>query len=825
MYDVMKRTLLILMMMLIAAVSHGQKTVVTGILLDSLTRAGEPAAVVAFFKSDVAAGYAVTDEEGRFSQTLQGTGEYRLVFSNIGRKTRTVPFSLQGQATVDLGEILIEDDVQTLEAGSVIAQRNLVVMDVDRLTYKVEDDVDARTSTVLDMLRKVPMVSVDGQDRITVNGSSSFQVYVDGKPNPMISANPSAVLKSMPASFVRKIEVVTNPGARYDAEGVGGVLNITTTSDRSAGTKVTDGKYGTVGIIGATRGAGGSAFYTMQKGKWAFSLNGQALRSRNKGALVDVDRVQKLQDGDMTTVSHNRTDVNIPMYTGSLNLSYEIDTLNLLSFGAGWMHFGMESEGTGSTAIHGPGYDFTYDGLVYINNTSNNITANADYQHLWAGRPDRSFILSYQYNGNPSVNNTVNTFETPSESFLNLNDRRSDALINSQSHTIQADFTTPVAEGSHKLNVGAKLIARHNYSDQDDYLHDGESFVADPVGSLEYDFYNNIISAYAEYDAKFGPVGFKTGVRYEHTLQKVAYSEGDGEGFRMNYGNLVPNVSLQYNISQMQNVGLSYNMRISRPGITYLNPYVNISDPTVKSYGNTDLKAEMSHNMNLVYNYFSPKWIVSLTLRDTYTGNGISQFSFYDNESIMNTTYGNIVTSNNLGFNLFLTWIPGNRTRVMLNGGAGHNSISSKALKQSNKGFDYNAIIGLQQTMKHDWRVSANVIAIGRSVSLQGWHSGMAMGVLGVTKSILEDRLTFSLSGVTHLTGGKGMRQTTWNEGAGFTSKVVNTIPMRTLTFSVNFSFGRQDSAKVKSARKTIHNDTELNQRSEAESFGTMMSM
>ena len=131
MYVVMKRTLLILMLMLIAAGSHGQKTVVTGILLDSLTRAGEPAAVVAFFRSDVAIGYAMTDEEGRFSQTLQGTGGYRLVFSNIGRKTRTVPFSLQGQATVDLGEILIEDDVQTLEAGSVIAQKNLVVMDVD----------------------------------------------------------------------------------------------------------------------------------------------------------------------------------------------------------------------------------------------------------------------------------------------------------------------------------------------------------------------------------------------------------------------------------------------------------------------------------------------------------------------------------------------------------------------------------------------------------------------------------------------------------------------------------------------------------------------
>ena len=101
----------------------------------------------------------------------------------------------------------------------------------------------------------------------------------------------------------------------------------------------------------------------------------------------------------------------------------------------------------------------------------------------------------------------------------------------------------------------------------------------------------------------------------------------------------------------------------------------------------------------------------------------------------------------------------------------------------------------------------------------------MAMGTLGITKSILEDRLTFSLNGVTHLTGGKGMRQTSWSEGTGFTSRTVNTIPMRTLTLSISFSFGRQDDAKVKSAKKRIQNDTELNQKSVAESLGTMMQM
>ena len=825
----MKRFLIISAILLTAVYAQGQTTVVTGCIVDSLTRAGEPAAILQFFKAEdpsKSIAYTTTDDSGHFRQVLSVKGAYRMLFSNMGRKQRNIVFTLKGQDTLDLGTILVEDDVQTLKAGSITAQKTLVQMDVDKITYKIEDDVDSKTSTVLEMLRKVPMVSVDGQDNITVNGSSNFQVYVDGKPNQMISSNPSAILKTMPASFVRKIEVVTNPGARYDAEGVGGVLNITTSSNRSEGGNPMDGQYGSIGGMGTTRGGGGNVFYSLQRGKWAFSMNGQAMYNRNKDTFTDIERKQTTTDGDITTFSHSETDINIPMFTGSMNLSYEIDSLNLISAGAGWMHFGMEYDGINSTLINGPDYSFDYDGTTYTRNTSNNITANADYQHLWSGMPERSFILSYQFNGNPSANDTYNTFDNSGSHFLNLTDRRSEALVNSMTHTIQADFSTPLGNGkTHMLNIGAKFISRHNSSDQEDFLSDGKELVPDPVGSLEYDFFNNIGSIYAEYEGKFGQVSMKAGTRYEHTWQDVRYSEGDGDDFRLDYGNMIPNASLQYNISRQQNIGLSYNMRISRPGITFLNPYVKISDPTMKTYGNTDLKTEMANNINLVYNYFSSKWIVNLTLRDTYIGNGISQYSFYDNGNILNTTYGNIVSSNNIGLSLFLTWIPGNKTRIIFNGGGGYNTLSRKTLSQGNSGFDYNAMLGLQHTMPWDLRLSANIIAIGRNVNLQGWNSGMAMGTLGVTKSILEDRLTFSLNGVTHLTGGKGMKQTSWSEGADFTSKTINTIPMQTLTFTASFSFGRQDKTKVKSTKKTIRNDTELNQKSVAESLGTMMQM
>ena len=477
----MKRFLIISAILLTAVSAQGQTTVVTGCIVDSLTRAGEPAAILQFFKAEDPSKpitYTTTDDSGHFRQVLSAKGAYRMLFSNMGRKQRNIVFTLKGQDTLGLGTILVEDDVQTLKAGSITAQKTLVQMDVDKITYKIEDDVDSKTSTVLEMLRKVPMVSVDGQDNITVNGSSNFQVYVDGKPNQMISSNPSAILKTMPASFVRKIEVVTNPGARYDAEGVGGVLNITTSSNRSEGGNPMDGQYGSIGGMGTTRGGGGNVFYSLQRGKWAFSMNGQAMYNRNKDTFTDIERKQTTTDGDITTFSHSETDINIPMFTGSMNLSYEIDSLNLISAGAGWMHFGMEYDGINSTLINGPDYSFDYDGTTYTRNTSNNITANADYQHLWSGMPERSFILSYQFNGNPSANDTYNTFDNSGSHFLNLTDRRSEALINSISHTIQADFSTPLGNGkTHMLNIGAKFISRHNSSDQEDFLSDGKELV------------------------------------------------------------------------------------------------------------------------------------------------------------------------------------------------------------------------------------------------------------------------------------------------------------------------------------------------------------
>ncbi|MBQ1913578.1 MAG: TonB-dependent receptor [Bacteroidales bacterium] len=822
----MKKMLTLVMAALLSLTAFAQQpTTVKGVVLDSLTRVGEPAAILQFFRLpdlEKAVAFTTTDEEGNFSHSFTLAGDYVLVFDNLGRQVQRRSFTVPADTeVVDLGEILAQDSAETLKAGTVTAMRPLVKMEVDKMTYNVEDDVDAKTATVLDMLRKVPMVTVDGQDNISVNGSSSFQVYVDGKPNQMLSQNASTIFKVMPASSVKSIEVVTNPGVKYDAEGVGGVLNITTNKGATGGASVADGFYGTATGMLSTRGYGGSLALSMQKGKFAMSTTVTAMDNRMKNTSVDIERTQS---SGFRMNNSTVTDMKIPIAMVNQSASYEIDSLNLVSATLGVMHLGTRMDsGLTSTLIAYPGADpIGYTGTTAGLNTSNELSFSADYQHLWAGTPGRSLVLSYQFNGEPTENSSLNTFNAASVAGFDLTDRKSEGLTGSYDNTFQADFTTPLGS-LHTLSSGAKLLLRHNFSDQKDYLWDGSDYVLNPLSSLQYTFNSQIGAVYTELEGKYGSVGVKAGVRYEHTWQD--YSAGNIDPFRVDYGNLVPSASVQWSPSMTQNIGLSYNMRISRPGITYLNPYVNTSDPTALTYGNTSLDAERGHNLSLVYNFYSPQVIVSATLRHSFSNNGISSYSFYDGNNLLNTTYGNIVSSRSTGLNGYVMWMPGSKTRIMLNGGAGYDVLRSEQLGQQNDGFTYNLMLAVQQTLPWDLRASANLISMGRSVTLQGWSTGMNMGVLGLTKTFLDDRLSVSLSGILPLAKDFNLAMESYSEGKDFTTRTVTQVPMKAVTLQLSWTFGKQGNYSAKKARRSIENDAQLNSASTAESMGGILQM
>ena len=224
-----KLFLLVTATLLFSGSVMAQKTTISGTLKDSIENTTEPYATIRVYKTgnlQTPIAMSLTDGDGKIKQVVDGKGKFMITFNSVGKKLVKREFTINGEPTVDFGNVYTSEDSKALKGVEIVAQKPVVKMETDKMTYNVQEDVDSKSMTLLDLMRKVPMVTVDGQDNITVNGSKSFKILVDGKENPMFQANASQIFKSIPASMVKNVEVVTNPGAKYDAEGTAGILNI-----------------------------------------------------------------------------------------------------------------------------------------------------------------------------------------------------------------------------------------------------------------------------------------------------------------------------------------------------------------------------------------------------------------------------------------------------------------------------------------------------------------------------------------------------------------------------------------------------------------------
>ncbi len=831
----MKKLVVSIVLALLSVSSFAGSIIVTGTVKDSLTFEGEPSAVLQFFMvSDMEkpVAFTTTDLEGNFEQELTVEGRYVAVYSNVGRKTVTRTFEMTDEERLSLGDILVQDDVEMLDAGRVTALRPLVKMDVDKMTYNVEDDVDSKTSTVLEMLRKVPMVSVDGDDNITVNGSSSFQVLVDGKPNVMISSNPSQVFKSMPASAVKDIQVITNPGVKYDAEGVGGVLNITTNRSQTGGAIADlDGYNATVGLTGSAQledgyGYGLRAFVTGQEGKFTYSANVNLNNSNNNGikSFTSQSMLDLYGSPVSTTQNSGSTGSKSLMGMASLDLGYEIDKLRLVSASAGVMLMNSNSLADQLTEMTFATGSLSYGSFMNSDMKMKSITASVDYQRSFEDNPDKSIVLSYQLSSRPLDSFSKTLFDAANGFALDLTDRYSDGFSNTLQNTFQLDYNDKWLECL-TFNTGAKYISRLNKSDQNQFFDVNGQWVKSEEASEKYRHNNDILAAYAQLSYGAGDFSAKLGARYEHTFQGITYEDGKGSPLKVNYGDLVPSASLQYNITMQQNVGLSYSMRIRRPGITFLDPYVDVSNPTSISYGNPDLKTEKAHTLNLVYNYFSNRLMLNATLRDTYCNNGISSYTFYDAEGLLNTTFGNVLKSNTVGANIYANINIGSKTRIMINASADYSIMDNPFLGQHNEGLSGMALIGLQQTLPWDIRLSANVIGNTARKTVDGWSSGMAMAMCSLTKTFLDDRLSVAISGTAPIAKDLKMVMQSHSAGPDYRIDTSNIMPMTQASVNITWSFGNKKNVRIKKARTSITNDDLMDRSTGTESADSASSI
>ena len=818
----MKKSVITIVLSFIATVMMAQKTVITGVLVDATLQEGEPYATVRIFKkgNQKPAAMCVTDVDGHFSQEIAGIGNYVVQMSSIGKVDANREITLSGQTEIDLGNVAMQEDATMLAGVDVVAQKPLVKMEVDKMSYNVQEDADSKAATVLDMLRKVPMVTVDGEDNISVNGSSSFKVYVDGKPNVMMSSAPSQVFKSMPASMVKNIEVITNPGAKYDAEGGAGILNIVMNKEVTAamgGAASMNGYNGNIRVQAGNRTLGGSAFVSGQENKLTYSVNATYNQS-NPGETTTTMEREQLGAMPSTMISESTSKPKTPFVMGNLTLGYELDAMSNIGLSAGITSFNMKnnshSTNTFAGGMYGNGYSYGNSMDMKMKRTS--FTGSLDYQRFLNPERTSSLTLAYQLTYAPTNNETTTLFDQmEGNSWMDMMNRYSENKERTTDHIFQADFTTPLGKTT-TLNAGLKFSFRKATSDADNYVQD----IYNEALSSEYEYKNSILAGYAEFIGKFGKWSTKAGLRYEQTWQNVSYQLGNGEDFSTNYGNIVPSVSLSYNFAPTSNIGLTYNMRISRPGITYLNPYVDRSNPTMISYGNPDLDTEKSHNIGLVFNSFSSKLMLNVNLRHSFTDNAIEAFSFYDENNILNTTYDNTAKNHKTSLSVYVNYLLHKNTRIFLNGGVDYSDMRSEALDLSNSGWHANAMVGIQQTLPWDIKLGGYLITSTKSYNLQGWSSGFNMLTANISKSFFNDKLTVSIMGTTGLSNGGSLAIESYTAGKDFTNHMNIKVPMQSISLSLTYNFGNTKK-QFQQRRSRVESDY-IEHQSDSESINNM---
>lgn len=814
------RSFFVLLFMLVTFLSYGQNGVtnisIKGQVVDSLTQETIPYATIRISPKtspQTILKALATDDDGKFQLTMAQKGEFLLFVEFLGKNTVMKPITLGDQKVLDLGSIPMADNTGILSEVVISATKPLVQVDLDKIVYSMEDDPEAKTNTVLDMLKKVPMVTVDGEENIQLKGSSSFKIYMNGKPSNMITSNPKDVLRSMPAHTVKEIKVITDPGAKYDAEGVTGIIDIITQSNSSMGgyTATVNGRvddqggYGLGGYLmlkyGKVGFSGGYNFNEWKRPWGSSSFYREALNPN------EISNKYLYQNGKSKNKGQGQY--------GSGELSFEIDTLNLINVGFSRYHGNGKSFSERVNEMQTIDHDlyYKYDINSFSRNTYGGTDLNADYQRTFK-KKDQLLTASYRYSYNPNdieSDAVISEPEGPLPSDAFTNTQYTDADM--KEHTFQVDFVTPFGK-IHNLEVGAKYIIRLNQSTN------GMEKLNTSTGEWEsvhrntdkFKHEQDILAAYTGYSAKFKKWGVKTGLRYEATWLDARFPIDDKQNFKVDYSNIVPSATVTYQLKPSQNIRLGYNMRISRPGIWQLNPYVNVIDPNNIRVGNPALDAVKSHSFNINYGFFTPKINLNMNMSYNLEDNGIESIQYLE-DGVTTTTYENIGKRKNLRMSAYINWSPTMKLRLFSNMSGGYVDIKTNSSnlrpgeKASNNGFSGTIFAGGQYTFPQSFRFYANYGYFSPNISLQNEGSSFSFHSFSVSKGFKKDKLNFSIYAQNPFTKNRDFKSKTTTPV--FYSESISTNRMRSFGISVSFRFGEMKE-QIKKTKRSISNDDSM---------------
>jgi outer membrane receptor protein involved in Fe transport len=741
---------------------------------------------------------AMTDAGGGFVILDVSKGKYFLEVRYLGYSTFRKRVELKEDLLIDT--VRLRTDGYATEEIKVEDETPDMKFDDEKKIFDVDKIASAKGGSVLDILRKIPMVDVDQSDVVSLRGSANVLILIDNKPMKFSS------LRQVPADAVKNVEIITNPSAKYEAEGVTGIINIVMRE------KVKDvvgyNGYLYTGLRNDLKSGYGNAGLNLNKNKWSYFINGGGGIFHFENTSVS----QTVYDLPASTFKSNSDGHGQNKY-GYISLGAEYEILKDHSIGTD-VYFNKSLYDNSNL-----GLSKTYnDAGMLSSNYTNGNDINGNFLNLGAslyytGKFDKigKELNVDTYFGKEDSQNDGYQFQQYYDSLglpiINPNKQRSSTNNNNWNVKLQADYTNPFNELT-KFETGYKGTFRMN---DNDYAYDTldysvKGYVRSPEASNRFKLNESINALYGTFSHKIKNFKFKVGLRMEHT-----HTVGDlfttGFEFTKDYFDLFPSLSLSQKIGLVNEFQLSYSRRITRPNIWRLNPFVNRYNSRFLSFGNPELQPEFTNSFELSYNYFSN--IISATTSLFYrrSNDVITTYSYLVDSITTATTYRNGAGSTAYGSDLILRssaykWMNLNATFSFY-----QTKFDSDALTdyKSEEGFAWRANIRSTFTIGELFILEAYYNYNGKRFNATGFNEPVQNFDISISKKFLKNKMTISFQAEDIFNTRKWASE---RNGIGFKTNSSSTYDSRVLYLNVSYNFGNTDKYYQQS-KKNKKNENE----------------
>ncbi len=726
-----------------------------------------------------------TDEVGVFSFKIIPPGKYTLIARSLGYSPYKTVVTVAEKSTIKLLTISMKDNAVNLNDVEVVVEKPFVQMQGEKKVYNVGQNTVNIGGTAQDVLQRLPSVSVDIDGNIALRGNNSVQIWIDGKPVGS-SATVTQLLQQLPASSIGKVEMITNPSARYDAEGTGGIINIVT--------KNVEGKS----LGGFVEGswlipnkANFNSGITLKRNKWAFQLGYSYRYDPRWGYNTSTRRSDFNQQLLNTTYLGGSNNIR-QSHGVRLGLDYIASETSKWSLNVSLTPNRNDQNEVQYTSQLNDQNDTTLQYTRITNQQNNNLFANGTLG--WRKNLSLKSVLStdLQYSGSFKKSNSIYNTTTP---IGDIGGSPLEKIIEKgyeQNVIYNLDFTTDLSKNE-ALEYGLRNTVRlvkgtNNYNE---YSFANSDFEQDSNRSSQYDYTQIVPAAYFTYRNSIKNWNYGFGLRAEYTYL-VGKENYRNLQVKQNFFNLFPSLNTSYNITKNQQISANYSLRINRPSIRQLLPVGDYSDVQNTRFGNIDLKPEIIHSLEANYSISFLKQYFSAGVYFKQIMNSISYRKTFINEQVSVTSFVNADATQNLGVEMmmrnqfFKIW------EITTSYNAAYTTISQteNSAKIQNKGWRHTLKVLSNVTF---WKGTAIQVGYNYNtpfITLQGRFGGYMGLDAGIKKDFLNKRLTASFNANdilnTRQFGG-------YTSGDGFQQEQVRKRESRTYTVSLSYRFGTQE--------------------------------